>query len=114
MSNKALDALALWILIPSIAVIIVIAVAGAWGTPKWLHRRRQQRQHAKLIAAVANISSGTPTFVVYWDQYRDMAKIEIVALLRANGWAYQEKDIISATGWALAFEYAPGQAANER
>ncbi|MEV4649087.1 hypothetical protein [Saccharopolyspora sp. NPDC049357] len=103
MSQETANAIALWILVPSLILVVVITVGTALGTPRGVRDTRRERQMAQLDQGAAQERVRQHTFQIDWLDYREISKPEIVSILSKHGWAYRDEEL-GDKEWLLRFD----------
>lgn len=93
MTEGAINTLALWVLIPSGVLSLVLMLMVAVDAPRSVVRRRRRRQRADLEQALNEVGRGEPT--LDWMRFKDVPKQELVDMAGKRGWHYSQ--VISAT-----------------
>ncbi|MEW2501642.1 MULTISPECIES: hypothetical protein [unclassified Amycolatopsis] len=97
MSDKVADSIALWLLLPSLALVVLVLAAQVAGTPRATRRRRRESQLGRL----RNLRTGT-SLHLDWLEYREIPKPELLDVLARQGWTLRTEDV-GETAWTLHF-----------
>lgn len=109
MTEELADTIALWLLLPSLAIVLVTIFARRLGTPTEVKQRRRTEQ-LKILRELAR-SSG-PTLEFDWLRCKDVAFAELRRELGRRGWRFVDEEITS-TGWLLYFSREEGEPAKQ-
>ncbi|TCP48654.1 hypothetical protein EV191_110215 [Tamaricihabitans halophyticus] len=99
MNEAVLRELAIWLLVPSVAVIALIGLVVRIGTPAAIRRRRRERQTRKLTALLRTRPPSN-TLIVNWIDYRELSKDRLRALFAEHDWQLSTQEITDR-GWLL-------------
>lgn len=100
MTEGAINTLALWVLIPSGVLSLVLMLMVAVDAPRSVVRRRRQRQRADLEQALNEVGRGEPT--LDWMRFKDVPKQELVDMAGKRGWHYSDQEV-RGNSWLLRF-----------
>lgn len=109
MSEDTLNTIAIWILLPSFALMTLVVGATALGTPRGVRARLRQRQLGELEQREAECRSRQREFEIDWVRFREIPKTEIISALSKRGWAYRGQEITDEA-WLLKFALGPAEA----
>jgi hypothetical protein len=99
------DAIALWILLPSLALVVLVTGAQAFGTPRSTRRKRHDAQLARLRSL-----SGS-SLELNWLEYKEIPKPELLDVLASMGWQ-PSGETIGERAWTLRFTRGSGSHAD--
>ncbi|WP_007024302.1 hypothetical protein [Saccharomonospora iraqiensis] len=107
MTEEMSEAIALWLFLPSMGVILVILFARMFGTPTEVrqHRRTEQLKTLRELAR-----SPGPTLELDWLRCKELAFAELRRELGRKGWRFVDEEI-TCTGWLLHFSREEGEPA---
>lgn len=105
MSDSALQMLAIWLFVPSLVVIVVLAVLQRNQVSRDTDPVQRQKQRAQLTT-LARQAGHHGELVVDWINVRDLSKQDITGLLGKHGWHYQHQEI-AGREWRLVFSRNP-------
>ena len=108
MTEGAINALALWVLIPSGALSLVLMLMVAVDAPRSVVRRRRQRQRADLEQVLDEVGGGEPT--LDWMRFKEVPKQELVDMAAKCGWHYRDQEV-RGNSWLLRFTKDPHEGA---
>lgn len=103
MSEELANTIGLWLLLPSLAVLILQQVALVVGVPAGVRRRRRERQLAELEQRQAD---GERTLEIDWLRYKEIPKPELLERLGKHGW-HHLGDQFEENAWLLRFSLDP-------
>lgn len=109
MSEELANAIALWILLPSLALTVLVVGATALGTRRGVRARRREEQIARLDQAAAERRGRQQNFEIDWVRYREIPKAEIITMLGKHGWSYRGEEL-GDKAWVLRFDLVPAEA----
>ncbi len=109
MTEDAIDTLALWVLVPSGALSLVLMLMIAVDAPRSVMRRRKQRQRASLEQALNEVGRGEPA--LDWMRFKDVPKQELVDMAGKRGWHYLDQEV-RGNSWMLRFTRDPAYRSN--
>lgn len=104
-----MNTIALWVVVPSFALTILVVGSHVWGTPNRVRRRRRQRQLHQLNEAQEQHRASKSGLEIDWVRYREIPKAELIEIVNRSGWALQEERL-EERAWSLQFVYAPAEA----
>jgi hypothetical protein len=102
MGSDALSTVSFVLIVGSSAIMVVLAIGAMLGTPRFVRAMAKRRQSRRLDRLLAAVPPGQRDVVVYWDRYRDLGKLEIMARAEPRGLLYVDQ-AITPDGWALNF-----------
>jgi hypothetical protein len=100
MSDSALEMLAIWLFVPALVLIVVLAVLQRNQVSRSARPGNRQEQRNRLTGLARE--SGGSELVVDWISFRDLAKAELTDLLVQRGWHYHRQEIVGRQ-WQLVF-----------
>jgi hypothetical protein len=103
MSEELANTVTLWVLLPSMAVLVLVLGAQAVGTPRGVRKRRRERQLADLEQVRAAAGA---TLEIDRIRYKEIAKDELLERLGSHGW-HQVGEQIGEKAWLLRFSLDP-------
>ncbi|WP_019813534.1 hypothetical protein [Saccharomonospora saliphila] len=105
MTEELADTIALWLLLPSLAVILVIIFARVLDAPTEVKQRRRNKDLTTLRELAG---SPGPTLEFDWLRCKDIAFAELRRELGRKGWHFVDEELTS-TGWLLRFSREKGE-----
>lgn len=99
MSEELADTVSLWLLLSSMAVLVLLLGAQVAGTPDAVRRRRRQRQLAELEQVRADAGS---SLEIDWLRHKELPKQEIFERLGKYGWHHVGEEF-GQNSWLLRF-----------
>ncbi|MEY7970457.1 hypothetical protein AB8O38_00495 [Saccharomonospora xinjiangensis] len=105
MTEETANTIALWLLLPSMAVVIVIVGVRAWGVPFGVRQRRRAEQ-LKTLRELARTPGSTLEFD--WQCCRNIAFAELRRELGRRGWRFVDEEV-TPTAWLLRFSNEVGE-----
>lgn len=99
MNEQFIEDLALYLTIPAVAIIVLLAFASVLGVPTSLRQRKKERQKMQLERACA---SNQTILEIEWIKHKELSWWFIHDLLGSKGWNYLDQ-AISGNSWRLRF-----------
>lgn len=103
MSEELANTIGLWLLLPSLAVLLLQQVVLVIGVPVGVRRRRREQQLAELERKQAG---GERTLEIDWLRYKELSKPELLERLGKHGW-HHLGDRLEKNSWLLRFSLDP-------
>lgn len=100
MSDSALQILAIWLFVPALVLIVVLAVLQRNQVSRGTRPGNRQEQRNRLTSLARESDGGE--LVVDWISFRDLPKAELAELLGQHGWQYRRQEIVGRE-WQLVF-----------
>lgn len=94
-----IETISLWIVIPSSALLVILAIITVFGLPSSVIERRKYQQSTQLQAAIRTTQD---LLEIDWVKYKYMSRQYILDILQKNGWQYVDQ-AIDKNAWWLRF-----------
>lgn len=94
-----IEVISLWIVIPSSALLVILAIFTVFGLPSSVIERRKYQQSTKLQAVIRTTQA---VLEIDWVNYKYMSRQYILDILQTNGWQYVDQ-VIDKNAWWLRF-----------
>ncbi|WP_154663667.1 hypothetical protein [Saccharomonospora iraqiensis] len=101
MSDAALETLGIWLFVPSLALIFVLAVVQRNQVSRSSDPVRRQQQR-KRLTTVAREQHDRGELVIDWIAFRDLSRADLTEVLGKHGWHYRRQEI-TGREWRLVF-----------
>lgn len=102
-----IETIALWIVIPSSALLVLLALFTVFGMPSGAIERRKNQQLTELKES---LSTARGFLEIDWMNYKYMSQQYILDVLQDNGWQYIDQ-AIDNNSWWLRFSSASQKSA---
>lgn len=100
--SDTLEVISIVLLMASSLVVFVTALGRLYAPPRFVIERRVRRARAKLRTELRTIPANANETRLYWDRYRELGKLEILAAAEEFGWLHTDQRIVDE-GWELHF-----------
>ncbi|MGH3466228.1 MAG: hypothetical protein ACRDQF_00665 [Thermocrispum sp.] len=111
MSDREMNILAIWLMVPSFVVIFAAMIVARLGASQGTRRRRRATQLANLTSIVEGSRTAGSALTIDWVAHRELGKSELINLVGKHGWHHQSQEI-TKQGWMLTFIREPQTAAH--
>jgi hypothetical protein len=102
--DELLNTITLWILLPSLAIVILLQLSLVIGPTRGHRRRRRVRQLEQLEQVRA--AHQAQDLDIDWIDYKEIPKAEIINVLGKHSWQYVDEHI-GGNSWLLRFSLEP-------